>query len=847
MDKNKLYHTFNLLFYILVSLYLLLKAIFLPSLEMTIICSIFLFFLTMLTLYHLVKNFQKSLYLVFLNVGISIIMVELLLGISKGDKSYLAAVLISQTFALEYFEKLHYNKSILLLFYVYLGVRFWESSPDHIVQFLLLLGLLLLKIANLFCQNHKDNNIYSSAKSQMVKYFLKLYPTFTVFIREKKTAKSQNLFNDFPFEVIFANESASKEYGVKDSNSLLKVLENIQLNSNDILNSEQSPNYSPNLKSKKFGKISSYFQGLTIKKPNNLPKYQKFLVTYTKKAHSSMEDLHLSTGISKRQFRVILILFEFNGKLSILMNMEDSNIEDQLKKLKEMDLYKDQMLASITHDLKSPLSSVLTLIGNAKGIVDNEERGKNLDYAIVNGNLLLNLINDILDYSLMKRGKFSLFFTHFTLNQIIDDVIKLMKIQADLKGIELKVDNQLNAETNPSFYSDFRRIKQVLINLIGNALKFTLTGKIIVKVANIDVSNIVKFEVIDTGIGIKEEIIKQLGKPFHSFEHDSNLNYEGVGLGLHICKTIIGQLGPFEKIHISSHLGSGSKFGFLIFLLCDKKNQKFQTANQLDEIKKHPFYLDDFSKGNRLDEEFSVFYSKEFCNSDFDEKKTVIETTNYLFSKNANDLKSYLTSTKLLVTKELRIVKSMSSEKNFDPLQYPVSPKKSPRKSTFFNSKKLVTNETSLSQLVLKKNSKVFRILLVDDDPFQHFIYKGFLKQMKESVFNMNLEWEEAPHGAKAFELFKEKNFMDSTIPYNLIFMDCQMLIQNGYETATLIKKAIREDGFVSCPIVGCSALHGNNEESKCFQAGMDLFVPKPINFENFQDVLISQMKNSVF
>jgi len=789
--------------------------------------------------------------LALINIGVSIIMVELLLAFSMEDvsqKTYLIGILISQTFSLEYLHKPIYNKIILLGFYIYLGVRFWESSLDHIIQFCLLFLLCGVKFSqSFFVKTQNLSNFQrNDSKTEMVNYFLELYPTFTVLIREKKK-KTDDLFNDFPFELVFSNENATKEYGIIDSNSLVKVLEQIQLNSNDILNSEQSPNYSPNLKSKKFGKLSNYFLGLTINRMKNLPKYQKFLVTYTKKTTSSVENIQPIN--STRQFRVILILFEFNGKLSILMNMEDSNIEDQLKKLKEMDLYKDQMLASITHDLKSPLSSVLTLIGNAKGILDNEERGKNLDYAIVNGNLLLNLINDILDYSLMRRGKFSLFFTHFTLNQILDDVIKLMKIQADLKGIELRVDNQCNFEKNLNFFSDFRRIKQVLINLIGNALKFTITGKIIVKVANIEVSNIVKFEVIDTGIGIDENIIKNIGKPFHSFMHESTLNYEGVGLGLHICKTIIGQLGPFEKMHISSHLGSGSKFGFLIYLACDKKNQKFQTADQLDDIKKHhPFYFDDMRKKSlgKLDEEFSAFYSKEFCNSDFDEKKTLIETSNYLFTKNTNDLKNYHSSPKILPKKDLKlkIVKSVSSEKNLGLV--PLSPmKKSPstRKSAFFNIKQSVTHETSLNELVLKKHAKVFRLLLVDDDPFQHFILNGYIKQMQDNVLNMKIEYDGASHGVKAYELFKQKNVLDSPIPYNLIFMDCQMPIQNGYQTAELIKKAIKEEGFINCKIVGCSALNGNNEEIKCFEKGMDLFLPKPISFENFQEVLSSQMK----
>ena len=839
---NKLYnHLLDYSFYFFLLTYMLIKAISLSSHIFIVICSIFLFVLMIIFILHVKKLIKKANVFAFINIAISIIMVEFLLRNSLDDNSYttyLTGIMISQIFSLEYLEKNQYNIVILSFFYVYLGVRFWESSSDHIIQFILLLLSAVLKGSHsnlVVLQKFLKKN---DPKTLMVNYFLQYYPTLTILLKEKTEKKSDNIFNDFPFDLIFSNETARKEYGIKDSNSVLNVLDNIQLNSNDILNQEQSPNYSPTLKSKKFGKLSNYCLHLISNRAKNLPTYQKFLVSYSRKLTSSFENAHSMTNIKQSQFRVILILFEYNGKLSILVNMEDSNLEDQLKKLKEMDIYKDEMLASITHDLKSPLSSVLTLICNAKGMLDNEERGKNLDYAIHNGNLLLNQINDILDYAQMRRGKFSLFFTHFTLNQILDDVLKLMKIQADLKGIELKIDNQCVGEGNPNFYSDYRRIKQILINLICNALKFTITGKIVIKVTQTESPNVVKFEVIDTGVGMKEEIIKQLGKPFHSFENEA----EGVGLGLHICKTIIGQLGPFDKIHVSSHIGSGSKFGFLIYLTCDKKNQKFSTADQIE----HPFNFQEIRKrvDPKLDEEFSAFYSKEFCNSDFDEKKNQIETNQYLFSKNTNnnDLKIFLSSTKILPEKLKE--KSSSSEQC---VQENLKEKKSPRKSNFFAIKKeksmTITHETSLNEIVLKKNAKKFRILLVDDDPFNMFIMKGYLKKLDMTSLNVIIEYDEAINGVYAYELFKQKNIQSSLNPYKIVILDCHMPIQNGFKTAKLIKSAVNDEGYMNCKIIGYSALHGNNEETKCFEYGMDLFMPKPISVDDFNDILVSQIK----
>lgn len=847
MKKTVTIAVFDVAFYFFLVSYLLAKATLNNSLLFTIIFSLLLLYVPIFIFCSIKFAKFKEYFFIISHLIFSILITEFILNEEingSGIQIYLVPIIISQLFSIEHTKQTRCNGLAYNLFFLYLGFRFCFCSVDHFIQMLLILFANILKTSH-SCYLQKEQTDY---KYEMTHFFFKFYPMFTVLLKEKNQEKSTQIFSNFPYELNFVNDYASKKFGVKDSYSLLKILENIQLNSNDILNSEQSPNYSPTLKTKKFGKLSNYFRGLMENPKKNFPTYQKFLVTYTDPIASSSNNV-ISMNIKQNQYRVILIIFENEGKLHILMNMENSNLEDQLKKFKEMDTYKDQMLASITHDLKSPLSSVITLIDTAKQIKDNEERRKHLDYAIHNGNMLLHQINEILDYSQMKMGKFNLFFSNFSLNTLIDDVFKLMKVQADLKGIHLKIENHCQKEQNPNFFSDFRRLKQVLINLIGNSLKFTTVGKIIIKISDIDTPNLLKFEVIDTGIGMKEETIKKLGKPFHSFGHENNLSYEGFGLGLYNCQTIVGQIGPFEKLHISSHFGSGSKFGFLVYLVCDKKSQKFYTAEQLDDIKKkNPLFFGNFgnvrvkSDKNRLDEEFSAFYSNEFCSSDFDEKKNQIATNNYLFSKNTNnnDLKSVPS---LPNNKEFKSIGLNMLEKKEENLLRNFSPN---RKKSIFgknNEIKKITHETSLNEIVTKIPFKVFQLLLVDDDPFILLTLKTYIKQFKEENADFDIEFDEALNGQKAYELFREKNKKNSKKPYDLIFLDCQMPIRNGFSTCSLIKNSVREEKFIDTAVIGCSALNAQQEEPKCLEVGMNLFIEKPVKYETFKKVLTNQLK----
>lgn len=256
------------------------------------------------------------------------------------------------------------------------------------------------------------------------------------------------------------------------------------------------------------------------------------------------------------------------------------DFEDELERLRELDKAKDKILANVTHDLRTPLNGIFNFIDQAMEIENKDERNKMLDYAKINSDLLLNLINDILDFSQYKEGKLRMCISTFSLLNIAEEVLKLLEFKAESKGVKLILSTNLT-EDRPC-ESDPKRLKQVLINLIGNSLKFTNKGWIRLVITQTVYRNVLKFEIIDTGCGIKKEMINKLFNPFVTFTEGGNNNY-GIGLGLTICQTIVQQLGPTEKMFVSSVYGKGTKIGFLLFTNHDRSNSFLKNSINFSE------------------------------------------------------------------------------------------------------------------------------------------------------------------------------------------------------------------------------------------------------------------------
>jgi PAS domain S-box-containing protein len=227
------------------------------------------------------------------------------------------------------------------------------------------------------------------------------------------------------------------------------------------------------------------------------------------------------------------------------------------ERLIELDRLKSLFLASMSHELRTPLNSILGFTGlllmGMSGRL-SEEQAKQL--TIVQGSAahLLELINEILDISKIESGRVDLAIESFPIAAVVSETLKAVTPLAKAKGLELQAD----VPENLILQSDRRRVKQVLMNLLGNAIKFSEKGA--VRVAAAPLPDGLSVSVSDCGIGIREEDIGKLFNPFGQIDMSSTKKYEGTGLGLYLCKKILTLVGG--TISVTSEYGRGSVFTF---------------------------------------------------------------------------------------------------------------------------------------------------------------------------------------------------------------------------------------------------------------------------------------------
>lgn len=243
--------------------------------------------------------------------------------------------------------------------------------------------------------------------------------------------------------------------------------------------------------------------------------------------------------------------------------------EEQRKQLDELRIEaeraneaKSDFLANMSHEIRTPMNAIVGLSRVALRENPEESIKEHLEDILNSANHLLNLINDILDFSKIEAGEMELSPATYHLSSLIYDVSTVIKFRMKDSKVEYVLD--IDPTTPNLLHGDENRIKQILINILGNAVKFTEKGRITLKLTWENVNNhaILKFEVVDTGQGIKPENLENMFKRFRRLEMNENRNIEGTGLGLSICKQLVEMMKG--EISVESVYGVGSKFTIVI-------------------------------------------------------------------------------------------------------------------------------------------------------------------------------------------------------------------------------------------------------------------------------------------
>lgn len=267
----------------------------------------------------------------------------------------------------------------------------------------------------------------------------------------------------------------------------------------------------------------------------------------------------ISTDITDRE-RAKETIRKYSENLEKKVAVRTRELKEANEKLKELDQLKSMFMASMSHELRTPLNSIIGFTGillNELAGPLNVEQKKQLRMVKGSGRHLLNLITDVLDISKIEAGKLEISCETFNLPDVIRQVAEELRPQAKQKGLSLRVD--IAPEVN-KIDSDQRRVRQVLVNLVNNAIKFTEKGE--VHIACTGHGQGIETTIRDTGIGIRDTDMDKLFKPFQQIDTGLSRKYEGTGLGLNVCKHIIASLGG--RIGAQSEYGKGSCFTFTL-------------------------------------------------------------------------------------------------------------------------------------------------------------------------------------------------------------------------------------------------------------------------------------------
>ncbi len=279
------------------------------------------------------------------------------------------------------------------------------------------------------------------------------------------------------------------------------------------------------------------------------------------KKDGSIFPMHLSVGeVVHGNYGV-----RFTGIIRDLtaQKQAEADLEDSRKQAEAANESKSEFLANMSHEIRTPMTAIL---GYTDILLGNVNKPENIEAARIvkeNGGFLINLINDILDLSKIESGKLEIEKIECSPHDIIANVTTLMSVRASEKDLQLNV--RFEGGIPETIHSDPTRLRQVLINLIGNAIKFTETGsvQIVTRLLNeLSEDPVLQFDIIDTGIGITEDKIEKLFQPFTQADNSTTRKYGGTGLGLSISQRLVEFLGG--NISITSLPGKGSTFSVTI-------------------------------------------------------------------------------------------------------------------------------------------------------------------------------------------------------------------------------------------------------------------------------------------
>ena len=612
-----------------------------------------------------------------------------------------------------------------------------------------------------------------------------------------------------------------------------------------------------------------------------------------------------------KSFEIKIVLSTFNDEDGLVIILRDTTHRDIIVTLEDNNNFKDSILASISHELRTPLNTNLNLLelaistfestdvmsdsvgshGNMKRISQHHPLKETfLVPAHKSGKLLESVINDVLDYSMLIARKFVVKIKEQYLMKSLEKIRYLCEFQARKRNIEFHI--SLSQKLNYKVGTDHRRLRQILTNLLNNAIRFTTKGFVSLRIEPYnDNPDLVQFIIKDSGVGIPPDVLERMVAKLEKGNIMNKLNKEasGVGLGLTISHLLARELGPtsgrMSGIKIDSMEGQGSKFWFVIENWARSTEIYSETIkSKHSEIQFRKSYNspvnNDLLKQDDFPGEFKLLPLSSFHHKDpmlrkitllkdMPSPKTVgmdtpVSPENEAVLRQVDEVDEEIAcmikddNLRLSMTTEGKLLKNDSRFPLF-PSQISAFNSKvigSDAQSALLNEKAKGKSEFPLkvshietldvvrshsagpsrkdSLEHFKRACVCAEILVVDDDMFNLFT-------MESLIGNLGFKIAKANNGEEAIKFVKKRSEFkcsEQCSPFKLIFMDLSMPIMDGFQATLALKEMMNNGEIEQIPIVACTAFVDHERTEKCYEVGMVGRISKPVNKNKLREVL---------
>jgi len=533
----------------------------------------------------------------------------------------------------------------------------------------------------------------------------------------------------------------------------------------------------------------------------------------------------------------------FNDMLN-QVRMRDLELKEARDRAEQASMAKSQFLANMSHEIRTPMNGVLGMTELLLATDLTAQQAKFCNIVHRSGKALLHVINDILDFSKVEAGKLELESIDFNLRETVEEVMELLADSAHRKGLELLF--SIEAGTPTDFQGDPNRLRQVLTNLVGNALKFTEHGEVFVRVRmreQQENSATLDFEVRDTGIGMTREACTRIFESFTQADGSTTRHYGGTGLGLAISRRLVEMMGG--DIGVKSELNRGSVFYFHICLR--KSATQAATGPVHAGLRELRLLIVDDNETNRsiLEYQAGSWGMRHASASGGKEALALLRKAYdqgdpfdlaildmHMPGMDGMTLARAIKGDRLLADTVLIMLTSVGGVGESARarecglsgyLQKPV------RQSDLYNMLVKVLEHGSTDDVVTPVEGTPgdlsgLRVLLAEDNPVNQEVARSMLELL-------GADCRVAANGREALSMLEQDDF-------DIVLMDCQMPEMDGFEATAELRRREHERQGSRMPVIAVTANAMEGDREQCLQAGMDDYIGKPFSQRQLADML---------